>query len=292
PENGAGLPSNGKVYFSSLYKASVIEYDPLNNTYREFKIPGISGNPMAHVSGIEASKWSSDTIWAIIDPAFVFATNGANMTGPDGLVSINITDQSMDIIYLKPVLERAQSINGGTRVVGAQDLVQAPDGSVYLIISFGQAIIKIVPQTRALSVFYSPKPAISKISYTGIELVSNHTLVVWNTAEGRFETFEINSPEPKAKFVKILNSKSLDSRKIYGDALFGPSFAQGRCLLLSNPGAKTIEVFTSNNGWNSATHRASIDASRHGGFPSFTYETLGKIYFGLCVSCNFSQEFS
>lgn len=75
PENGASQPMSGMVYFSSTYKASIVKYDPIKESFKEILIPSVTGNPVVHVSGIEANRTCS-LVWAIVDAAAAFATSG------------------------------------------------------------------------------------------------------------------------------------------------------------------------------------------------------------------------
>lgn len=64
------------MYFSSVYKASVVKYDPIKDTFKEIQVPSITNQPGTHISGIEADR-SSSKIWAVVDAAAAFQTNGA-----------------------------------------------------------------------------------------------------------------------------------------------------------------------------------------------------------------------
>ncbi|EGG09521.1 uncharacterized protein MELLADRAFT_95993 [Melampsora larici-populina 98AG31] len=265
PENGAVLPSTGMMYYSSLYKGTVVKYDPKKQTFQEITIPGVSGAPNTHVSGIEADR-SRPLIWAIVDAASAFATNGAQLSGPAGLLGIDTNDKIVYNVDLNPTLKEVQSLNGGIEVGGAQDATTDKDGNVYVTASFGSAMIQIQ---------MNPKP--HTLGYTGIEFVNSKTLIVWNDAIKAIETFDITSTKPKPS---VPEGDRL-SKSMMADAIYIPSFTKGTCLLLNDDVSGQVEVVKSHDNWKSITHAGSIPTDmKSGGLATFTYEISSRIYYG------------
>ncbi|KAH9825190.1 hypothetical protein DFH28DRAFT_943032 [Melampsora americana] len=276
PENGASLRSTGMMYYSSVYNATVVKYDPRRQTFKEIIIPSVTGQPNTHVSGIEADR-SRPLIWAIVDAASAFETNGAQISGPAGLVGIDVNDKVIFNVDLNPVLKEVQHLNGGVEVGGAQDVTSDHDGNVYITFSFGQTILKFDPKTEKTSIFYmkmNPKP--KTMGMTGIELSNSNLLIVWNNENGRIETFDINSPQVKPFIPK---GDHLPKTTI-GDGVYMPSFSKGTCLLLNNCGLNQVEVLKSNDDWKTITHVGSIPTKEFDGISVFTYEIDSRIYFG------------
>lgn len=277
PENGAVLPGTGMMYYSSLYKATVVKYDPKKQTFKEINIPGVSGAPNTHVSGIEADR-SRPLIWAIVDAASAFATNGAQLAGPAGLVGIDTDDKIVYNVDLKPTLKEIQSLNGGIEVGGVQDATTDQDGNVYVTASFGQAIMKFDPKTQKTSIFYfKMHPAPLAMGFSGIEFVNPKTLIVWNDAKKSLETFDITSPKIKPS---VPEGDHLPKSMI-ADAIYIPSFTKGTCLLLNDDATGQVEVVKSRDNWKSITHAGSIATdTKSGGLATFTYEIGSRVYYG------------
>ncbi|KAH9825191.1 hypothetical protein DFH28DRAFT_18756 [Melampsora americana] len=276
PENGAVLPSTGMMYYSACYRASVVKYDSKKQTFKEITIPSVTGQPNTHVSGIEADR-SRPLIWAVVDAASAFETNGAQISGPAGLVGIDANDRILYNIDLNPALKEVQRLNGGVEVGGAQDATTDDNGNVYVPVGFGQVILKFDPKIQKTSIFYfkhHPKP--KSIGYTGIEFVNSKTLILWNNLNRKIETIDITSPK-----IKLSVSKGLHLPKsTVADAIYIPSFSNGTCLLLNNVIANQVEVMKTHDHWKSIIHRASISTNQFGGISTFTYEIKNKIYFG------------
>ncbi|EGG05756.1 uncharacterized protein MELLADRAFT_87631 [Melampsora larici-populina 98AG31] len=276
PENGASLPSTGMMYYSAVYKATVVKYDPKRQNFKEITIPSVTGQPNTHVSGIEADR-SSPLIWAIVNAASAFDTNGAQISGPAGLVGIDTNDKIVFNVDLNPALQEVQRVNGGIEAGGAQDATTDHEGNVYISISFGQTILKFDPKTQKTSIFYmkmQPKP--KTMGITGIELVNSNTLIVWNNENGKLESFDIHSPKvepfiPKGDYLP---------KTTIADGVFIPSFSKGTCLLLNNCALNQVEVLKSHDNWKTVTHAGSIPTKKFSGISVFTYEIDSRIYFG------------
>ncbi|EGG05758.1 uncharacterized protein MELLADRAFT_87632 [Melampsora larici-populina 98AG31] len=276
PENGAVLPSTGMMYYSACYRATVVKFDSKQQTFKEITIPSVTGQPNTHVSGIEADR-SRALIWAVVDAASAFDTNGGQLSGPAGLVGIDTNDKILYNVDLNPALKEVQRLNGGVEVGGAQDATTDNDGNVYVPVAFGQAILKFDPKTQKTSVFYfkmNPKP--HDIGYTGIEFVNSKTLILWNNVNRRIETIDITSRKIKASVPKGAHLP----KPTVVDAIYIPSFSKGTCLLLNNVVENQVEVMKTRNNWKSVIHTASISTKEFDGISTFTYEIDDRMYFG------------
>ncbi|KAG0147138.1 hypothetical protein CROQUDRAFT_76893 [Cronartium quercuum f. sp. fusiforme G11] len=278
PENGASFKGTSMMYFGRVYQASVVKYDSEKGTFNEIKIPSITGNSKAHITGIESDR-SCELIWAVANAAAAIDSSGRDMSGPSAIVSMDPNDQIVNFVDLTGVLSQVRQLNGGFSVGGTQDITTDHQGNVYIIASYGQAILKFDRKTKKPSVFFASKnPTPATMSYTGIELADTNKLIVWNTEKTRLETFDLTSqnPQPIIPTGGTISTKS----PFIGDAVFIPTFSKGSCLLLNNNVPSRVEVFTTKDKWNSVKHAASIDANKYKTSASYTFELNGRIYYG------------
>lgn len=278
PENGASLGGTSMMYFGRVYQASVVKYDSKKGTFKEIIIPKITGNSKAHLTGIESDR-SCKLIWAVANAAAAIESSGRDMSGPSAIVSIDTNDRIVNSVDLTGTLSQVRQLNGGVPAGGTQDITTDPHGNVYIIASYGQAILKLDHKTMKPSVFFASKnPTPATMSYTGIELADANKLIVWNTEKTRLETFDLTSPNPQPLIPTggTINTNS----PFIGDAVFIPTFSKGSCILVNNNVPSRVEVFTTKDSWNSVKHTASIDANKYKTSASYTFELNGRIYYG------------
>lgn len=266
---------------SALYNATAFEYDPYTHEGKIIAFPGITGDADYHVGGIDMDQ-RTGSVYIGATAGAPFNTNGKNLTGPNHLIRYDTGRQ--EVLWIADLAGFQAEIlaETGQFVSGFQDMAEDPRGNCYMLASFGNAIARIDPTGRDVSVFYNSGVNDSSILGIGGLFTVDDTLVVSDDRSGEFLVFDTKSSRGVARFVEPEGQPA--EYTFTCDGLTAPERYGGTVALCSNDfvnGTGGIAVYQSLDGWQSAQWKGFIandDPVAAGSTPTATVEIAGSIY--------------
>jgi hypothetical protein len=211
-----------------------------------------------------------------------FNTNGQNLSGPNHLMRYDTNTQQVLWTVDLAGFQAEILAESGQFVSGFQDQAEDPRGNAYMLATFGNAIARIDPAGKNVSVFYNSGTNDSSVSGIGGLFTVGNTLVVSDDRSGSFLVFDTRAARGVPQFVKPQGQP--DDYKFTCDGLLGPAKYDGTVALCSNDflnGTGGIAVYQSLDGWRTAQWKgvvANDDPVAAGSTPTATVEIAGSIF--------------
>ncbi|KAF9771685.1 hypothetical protein IL306_010672 [Fusarium sp. DS 682] len=262
------------LYSSVLYNSTAVAWDPYRNeVVHTFKVPGLSGDPLLHASGVRVDPL--DRLSVIIDAGAAFDTGGKDIKGDNFLVKFDLVDNSL--LWKANLTEAWDGIYGG-----AQDSECDDAGNTFVIGTFPSSILKVSADGKSVDPWYLSKPANHSIQgFAGIARKDDMLLVTDNT-DGQLYKFDMKDAKGKPVHVPLSKGDSSDSKVISPslDGLHLPSLYAGTVLLASDDNNGTVVLRSSNGKWTSAEKLGTIPNPfvNQGGFTVASVQIAESIY--------------
>ncbi|KAL6820144.1 hypothetical protein J3E69DRAFT_357558 [Trichoderma sp. SZMC 28015] len=282
PENLDFDPNECKLYIGSNFNGSVIVYDLYSNEHETLTFDGISGVYPFRLSGIDYDRATGDMLF-VSNNEHPFQTMGKDLVGPNKLIRYSPKLRKVtNIVNIDPQL--------GSPIGGFQDTAEDSRGNAYMPSSWGAAILK-VDRVGSVSTFYygpSEEPSNEDESTApmfsmGIISTPSDKIVVCNSSEGAFYSFDTKAHHPKPALVHMSNLSS-EYKGCSCDGMSNPFRYRQNVLLCSENtygGTGGISVFETTDDWKSATYRGMImndDPNVGKGYPTATVQVVDSIY--------------
>lgn len=181
------------LHNSNLYNASLSIYDPYKSeVITTLQFPGLSHaghtTDMAlHASGIvlRPSNDSPTTLELVIDNGDAFYSEGKNISGPDYLLTIDLSTME---------LTHQLYLNNGL-YAGYADAELGDDGNTYVLGVYKSNILRVTPDKR-ISTMYVAEPfgPPREYGFTGITHVGN-TIISNDNIIGQFVRFDTENED-------------------------------------------------------------------------------------------------
>ena len=264
------------TFFSALYNASELIYDPYTKSSATFLLPGISGSSDFHAGGIKFGP-RTESMLLVADDATAFASNTsgftlANLTGPNRLLKYDLRNAVFAYdVSMSDVQDRIFA-ETGNYAAGFQDACFDANGNAYMVGSFGSVIARVTPSGDTVSLWYRPNPYQSEqYGFTGLFSVGQK-LVVSDTISQGLVTFETDTDTGLPTY--ITPEKLPDNYTLTPDGLHAPFRYSGRVALMADDhgyglnlkSTGGVAVFGSLDGWNTVQYL---------GFVSNQYQITG-----------------
>lgn len=238
----------------------------------EITIPGVTGNPEFHVSGVQV-----DTVWdrlsIIASAEGAFNTNGEDLSGDNILFQYNLKDKKFDWHYNLTVVAKGH-------FSGFQDLEHDKFGNVYVISTFPTSIVKVSANGVRGSFWYQEPNSNHTIEgFTGIAALHHGDALLVSDGISQ-QICRLNTEAEKGQPLRVHFdnvSKPLSTRS---DGIYLPPLFKGTILLVSDNLLGTIVLRSKDGKWQDAEKLGVINNLylSEGGWTTATVEIAGRIY--------------
>lgn len=284
PESADWDSVNCKLYLSSLYNQTALQYDPYSKEQHIITFPGISGNASYHIAGV---TYDSRTGHVYFDASSAKAFGIGDLTGPNALIKYDPNNQS--IVYIAKMESIVSEIlhDYDYSVGGFQDIATDLAGNAYQVASFGNSIVKVTPDGTP-SIFYpiplnaAKNTTTQPLGWSGLFSYSN-LLILIDSSTGYITTFDTTAPtepylyaSPKQRYLP----SNLPNTTYFFDRFYAPPRFNGTVALASNDGTGTV-VLRSLDGWQSAEYVGQVldDKTKSlGGFGTATVQIADSLF--------------
>ncbi|KAH6696466.1 hypothetical protein BKA61DRAFT_683166 [Leptodontidium sp. MPI-SDFR-AT-0119] len=272
-----------KAYFGGNFNATVLKKDLATGEETLLKFPGISGNPVYHVSGIEFNR-AQGAMYFSANNGGAFSSKGVDRTGPNHLIKWDTyQDKVAWVADLSPITAEIHALTG-YEFNGFQDMAQDLAGNTYIMTAFGHSIAKITPDGKPSLWYYNKNPTPSSdvgfvppgnlaLGWNGIFSIDN-TLVLPDVITSKLWTFDTTA---KIAAPKLVAPKNLPiNSKLACDRSYPPPMFNGEIFLCSNDFNGTA-VYYSSDCWKSAEYLGLVP-SKYDGIPTASAQISNSLY--------------
>ncbi|KAM5350642.1 hypothetical protein ACJ41O_007147 [Fusarium nematophilum] len=270
PENAFFDESRCSVYFSSVYNATIAVWDPyVNAVVDSIKVPGLSGNPLLHASGVKVDPLGRLSI--VIDAGAAFDTGGQDISGDNFLVKYDL--ESRRVLWQRNLTAVTKGVYSGY-----QDIEHDEQGNTFVIGTYPSSIIRVSANNENAKAWYLAQPPDhTKHGFTGAVSVGDSIIVPDNT-DGQLYRFNKRGKSGKAVRIPLSSGKTPIGEGL--DGAFLPPSYKGTVLLVSDNTNGTIVLHSADGKWNKARNLGTI-ANAYldvGGSTVATFQVGSSIY--------------
>ncbi|KAG7110497.1 Trichothecene biosynthesis protein 14 like [Verticillium longisporum] len=251
PENTDFDAKRCVAYFSVLYNATVAVYDPNKNVVvKTLTVPGLSGNPLLHSSGVQVDP--RDRLSIVIDAGSSFDTGGQNISGVNFLVKYGLKD---DRVLWKANLT---AVTNGV-YSGYQDIEHDELGNTFVLGTFPSSIIRVSADGKQATPWYLATPPDHTVhGYSGIVNIGK-SLIVSDNTDGQLYKFDIRAQ--RGTPVRIPLSSGDGPIGLNLDGAYLPPRYSDKVLLISDNVNGTYVLRSSDGKWNTAENLGVVPNS-------------------------------
>ncbi|KAK5996696.1 Trichothecene biosynthesis protein 14 [Cladobotryum mycophilum] len=185
------------TYISNLYINTVSAYDANKKIITDtMKMPGITGNPDFHTSGIRIDA-PRDQLSIIVSGAQAWLTSGKNISGDNFLVKYDLKKNKVNWQYNLTTL--GQGIYGGF-----QDVVHDRLGNSFVLGTYSSSIIKVSADGKSATPWYYNSARSDVDGFTGLVAYQDEDLLlVTDDEKGQILRFDLRAEKGKPVHVPL-----------------------------------------------------------------------------------------
>jgi hypothetical protein len=251
----------------------VATYDVRENKITDIlRIPGISGNPSLHTSGVQVDT-RHDRLSIISDAGAAFDTNGQNIAGDNWAIQYDLHNKKFD--WRVNLTALTNGVYGGF-----QDVDHDAAGNLYVVGTYPSSIIKISVDGKTARPWYlNPNSNHNIRGYTGIAAFDHgNSFLVSDNTGGKVVRFNAHDPQGKPFHVPL--QKGAEPIGTTLDDIYIPTLFKGTIVLISDNNLGTIVIRSKDGVWATAEKLGVIPNmdEAQGGSQTATVEMGGRIY--------------
>ncbi|KAI1401763.1 hypothetical protein F4819DRAFT_313356 [Hypoxylon fuscum] len=274
PENADFDSNECLLYFSSLYNASVVVYDPYKaETVSTIELPGITLTNLYQVGGIGWDPYTN-LVSIVADSGSPFETDDHACSGDNYIIRYDPAKQ--EIVWSLNVTEVSQRQYGGQ-----QDVEHDSRGHIYVLGTFPSSIMRVESDGSNLIPWYLLEEVDhTSWGFTGFAATGEILLVcdaMNNSGSGEIYRFDMTADKGTPVLVPRTPNEDISSL----DAIYLPPKYSGKVLLVSEH-ERGVSVLRSADGkWETAEYLGRISnytSLEQGAQNTATVEISGSIY--------------
>ncbi|CAG8953266.1 hypothetical protein HYFRA_00003471 [Hymenoscyphus fraxineus] len=247
PENSDFSLTTCLLYFTSVWNATVVVYDPYaGKTVDIIEFPGYSHNPTYHTSGIQVDQ-RTNLLSISLNVFAPFANNGTDVSGTNQLVQYDTIKK--EIVSYTNLTETTQGKFGGY-----QDVDNDPEGNVYMLGTYGANILRTSADCKTTEVFYLREPALTTIPGYGGCVSNGWDLIVNDVLQSKILKFDMR--QEKGVPVEIPHTPNVTWG--YSDAIILPPKYLNTVLLIAIDLEGIVVLRSKDASWDSAEYLGLI----------------------------------
>ncbi|KAE8382448.1 hypothetical protein BDV26DRAFT_299382 [Aspergillus bertholletiae] len=254
-----------------VYLSTIAVYDPYKHKIADtIYLPGLSGDPMLHMSGVVVDP--QGLLSVIVDAGAAFDTQGQDISGENFLVKVDPAQGK--VLWQRNLTAVTNGVYGGY-----QDAAHDTHGNTFVVGTFPTSIVKVGPNgSTALPWYLQPQPNQTVAGLSGIA-ASGDMLLATDSSDGQLYRF--NMTERMGHKVQVPLKASNATR--IGNSLDGillPNQFNGTILLVSDNTDGTIVLRSADGLWTSAEMMGTVPNLylKQNGFSVDNVEIGGSLY--------------